>query len=89
MEKISISEKANAINDQVVKPDFNERKLSFKKSGADPVFNSLAAEGCEFFFHYIDWLGLAKDLNLMVLSSIHHYYYDLSDLKDVNVLVNL
>jgi hypothetical protein len=55
----------------------------------NPVFESLLAEGGENFFHYINWLGLAKDPNLMILSSIHHYYYDFNDLKGVKTLINL
>ncbi len=73
----------------MVKPDFNERSLSFDKSSASPVFENLVAEDCETFFHYIDWLGLAQDPNLMILSSTHHYYYDTDDLSGVNTLVNL
>jgi hypothetical protein len=55
----------------------------------NPVFDNLLAEGGENFFHYVNWLGLEKDPNLMVLSSIHHYYYDFNDLKGVRTLINL
>jgi hypothetical protein len=47
------------------------------------------SEGCENFVSYIDWLGLAKDTDLVVLSSMHHYYYDAEELKNVRTLVNL
>ena len=55
----------------------------------NPVFENLLAEGGENFYHYINWLGLGKDPNLMVLSSIHHYYYDFNDLKGIKTLINL
>jgi hypothetical protein len=55
----------------------------------NPVFESLLAEGGENFYHYLNWLGLSKEQNLMILSSIHHYYYDFNDLKGVKTLVNL
>ena len=34
----------------------------------------LLAEGGESFYNYVDWLGLVKDPDLVVLSSVHHYY---------------
>jgi hypothetical protein len=59
------------------------------ESQNNPVFESLLAEGGENFYHYINWLGLAKDSNLMILSSVHHYYYDFNDLKGVRTIINL
>jgi len=55
----------------------------------NPVKKILASEGREFFFNYIDWLGLAKDENPVILSSIHHYYYDTEEMKNVNTVINL
>jgi hypothetical protein len=49
----------------------------------------LTSEGCENFAGYINWLGLAKDPDLVVLSSMHHYYYDAEELKNVRTLINL
>lgn len=51
--------------------------------------NNVNAEGSETFMKYIDQLGLENDSNLIVLSSVHHYYYDVDELKNVNTLVNL
>lgn len=56
---------------------------------ARPAYDLLAAEGGESFFNYIDWLGLTKGSELIVLSPVHHYYYDLDDLKKINTVVNL
>jgi hypothetical protein len=55
----------------------------------NPVFEILAAEGCEDFINYIEWLGLAKDPNLVVLSSIYHYYYDAEEMNNVKNVINL
>jgi len=66
-----------------------DKYLSMDENQNNPVFDNLLAEGGENFFHYVNWLGLAKDPNLMVLSSIHHYYYDFNDLKGVRTLINL
>jgi hypothetical protein len=49
----------------------------------------LVTEGCEDFVNYIEWLGLTRDPNLVVLSSMHHYYFDAEEMKSVRTLVNL
>ena len=74
---------------QLVKTNTGETVVSLEEDQNNPVFENLAAEGGENFFHYINWLGIGKDPNLMILSSIHHYYYDFNDLKGVKTLVNL
>jgi len=72
-----------------IKVDLREKNLSNEKIGINPVFDNLIAEGGENFFHYIRWMGFTKDSNLMILSSLHHYYYDYSDLEGVKTLINL
>jgi hypothetical protein len=52
-------------------------------------FEILAEEGYEDFVNYIEWLGLAKDPDLVVLSSVRHYYYDAVEMKNIRTLVNL
>jgi hypothetical protein len=49
----------------------------------------LASEGNENFRNYIEWLGLSRDPKLVVLSSIHHYYYDAEEMTGVGTVVNL
>lgn len=49
----------------------------------------LASEGNESLKHYIEWLGLSHDPKLVVLSSIHHYYYDAEEMTNVKTVVNL
>lgn len=49
----------------------------------------LASEGNESFRHYIEWLGLASDPKLVVLSSVHHYYYDAEEMRHIKTVVNL
>jgi len=68
---------------------FYQNYLPVKTVENSPVFKKLAAEDCEEFHYYIKWLGLAKDPNLIILSSLHHYYYDTEDLKKVETMVNL
>lgn len=60
-----------------------------KISETNPVLNNLLSEGCEDFIHYLKMLGFAEETNLMVLSSLHHYYYDLTDLKGIKILLSI
>jgi len=58
-------------------------------SGPEPAISKLIAEGGESFYNYIDWIGLIKDPELIVLSGVHHYYFDNEDLKNTNTVINL
>ncbi|MCE5347910.1 MAG: hypothetical protein LLG13_16705 [Bacteroidales bacterium] len=49
----------------------------------------LAAEGHKSLFSYIELLGLASDPNIIILSSMHHYFYDSEEMRDVKTVVNL
>ncbi len=75
--------------DLLVNPDAGEKKVTMDENEDNPLFETLLSEGGENFFHYVNWLGLAKDTNLMILSSVHHYYYDFNDLKGVKTIINL
>jgi len=89
MGKNTVTYKTETDNNQLVNASLGMATKSMDENQNNPVFDNLAAEGGENFFHYINWLGLARDPNLMVLSSIHHYYYDFNDLKGVKTLINL
>jgi hypothetical protein len=49
----------------------------------------LIAEGGKNFYSYVEWLGLADQPDLIVLSSEHHYYYDSEEMKSINTIINL
>ena len=89
MERPSVKYKPVNINYQPVSAAMEGNIVSADENQNHPVFENLLAEGGENFYHYINWLGLAKDPNLMILSSIHHYYYDFNELKGVRTLINL
>ena len=89
MEKPNVKYKSEIINNQSIKAGIGDKSDPMDENQNNPVFDSLLAEGGENFYHYITWLGLSKDPNLMILSSIHHYYYDFNDLKGVKTLINL
>jgi hypothetical protein len=89
MERNNVTYKSEIINNQSIKADTGDKSVSMDENQNNPVFENLLAEGGENFFHYINWLGLSKDPNMMILSSIHHYYYDFNDLKGVTTIINL
>jgi hypothetical protein len=88
MEHNSVLARTN-IGDKFARANFSENAISFEKSRTNPVLESILSEGGDDFFRYLNWIGLAKEPNLMVLSSMHHYYYDHNDLMGIKTLINL
>src|SRR5450759_1249456 len=86
--RIAINE-PDVINNQRINTFLNPGGTSIDLIKNNPVFEILTAEGCENFVNYIEWLGLAKDPDLVVLSSQHHYYYDAEEMKNVKTVINL
>jgi len=48
---------------------------------ADEAVDNLITEGGEDFYNYVNSIGLAKDPDLIVLSSRRGYYYDVQEMK--------
>lgn len=69
--------------------DLRENHLPSETSEVSPVLYNLLSAGCRDYFLYVKWLGLLTEPDLMVLSSIHHYYYDLVDLNGIRILINI
>jgi hypothetical protein len=46
-------------------------------------------EGYESLYNYVEWIGLAKEPDLIVLSSKHHYYYDPKEMNSFKTVINL
>jgi hypothetical protein len=75
----------------------NQRISSYINPAIKPVsypesntfLETLALEGWDNLLSYLKWIGLDKDPKLVVLSSAHHYYYDIEDMKNVKTVVNL
>ncbi len=63
--------------------------FQFNVTEKNPVIEKLARSKFKIFIDYLEWLGLASDPNLIVLSPTHHYYYDNEDLKEVTTVLNL
>jgi hypothetical protein len=79
----------DAINNQSINALNYKTGVSIDSIENSPVFRILAAEGCENFVNYMERLGLARDANLVVLSSQHYYYYDAEEMKNVSTVINL
>jgi hypothetical protein len=82
------TDNANAVNNQRINAFVNLSGAAVDLGKNKPVNDILAAEGCENFVNYLDLLGLAGDPNLIVLSSLHHYYYDADEMKNIQTIIN-
>ncbi len=56
---------------------------------SNEAVDRLYTEGGEGFYNYVNSLGLSKDSDLIVLSSLHHYYYDSEEMNSAKTVVNL
>ena len=82
-------DKLENINNQRINALVNLREASVDFVKNNPGFEILTSENCENFANYIELLGLSKDPNLVVLSSLHHYYYDAEEMMNVKTVINL
>jgi hypothetical protein len=88
MENISdLQTRQNSNSTGINHPDRD--RSSHGISGFFPAIVNLIAEDGENFFRYLKSLGLTRENNLVVLSSRHHYYYDMDEMKSVKTLINL
>jgi hypothetical protein len=69
--------------------EFDERRLSGDKLTTSSVLDMMVSEGGIDFYNYLSWIGLSSEPDVMVLSSLQHYYYDHNDLKGIGMLVNM
>ena len=89
MKSKTLSGNKNISKGQIVIKHSRNESDKIIKTEISPVFARLAEEGHEDFYNYLDWLGLAKDPGLLILTSAHHYYFENEDLKKIKTVVNL
>ncbi len=77
------------IRNKITRVNFDEELLSGDRTRTNPILENILTEGGNDFYQYMTWIGLDKEPNIMVLSSMHHYYYDHNDLKGIRTLVNI
>jgi len=86
--KIEIYE-PDVINNQKITPFIRPYNFQDNNSRNIRVIKTLKAEGCDDFVNYIEWLGLSKDPDMLVLSSMHHYFYDAEEMKKFKSVISL
>jgi hypothetical protein len=67
----------------------NSGEQSVSLNDNKSVFEILVAEGREDFKKFIDSTGIAREKNMVVLSSLHNYFYDADEMKNVSTVINL
>jgi len=77
------------INNQRINTLINFGGSSVDLVKSNTVLRVPTTENCENFTKYIERLDLSKDPNLVVLSSLHHYYYDADEMTNVKTIINL
>jgi hypothetical protein len=89
MENISVSNQVRILNDRIdiTRPD--RETTTGRKTGFSPSVVKIIAEGGENFFLYLKRFGFLKEVNMLVLSSVHHYFYDEKELVSVRTLVTI
>ena len=79
----------DSINNQRINSFVNLSGASVDLVRNNPVREILTDEGGENFVEYLELLDLANDPNLVVLSSLHHYYYDAEEIINIKSIINL
>jgi hypothetical protein len=88
MESISVL-KRDVTDSSLTRLNFIDKDLITEKTRSNPMLENILSEGGSDFFQYLSWAGLVREPNLMVLSSMHHYYYDHNDMTGIKTLINL
>jgi len=83
------AEELKHTDNQRVKKSSHLKSSMIKNTEINPVYAELVGEGHEDFYNYLDWLGLLKAPNLLILTSSHHYYFEVEDLKNIKTVVSL
>jgi hypothetical protein len=86
--RININEPKSTDNQSIISLSV-VRDSTYSSVEYIPVKEILVAEGCENFKNYIEILGLSLDQDFVVLSSIHHYFYDAEEMKNTKGIINL
>jgi len=82
-------QKTKAINNQMISTSDIKEGSANGIINLDGISNILIKECNASFSNYLEWLGLSHDPKLVVLSSVHHYYYDAEEMKNIKTVVNL
>jgi len=77
------------INKQRINILINNGGASSELLKSNSVMKVSENEDFKNFGEYIERLGVSGDSNLLILSSLHHYYYDAEEMINVKTVINL
>lgn len=89
MENASVTNKTDTIKNKVHKLNTEGRIVPSATTRMNPAIAELISGGGEDFYHFLQYLNLSCESQIMVLSQRHHYYFEYRDLIDVKVLINI
>lgn len=89
MNKRTIFDNPGAMADQIMRTNLVRTDSPVGLSTTNKAINDLIDEGGDSFYNYVEWRGLIKDPDLIVLSSVHHYFFDNNELKNINTIINI
>jgi len=84
-----VAEKTVIISNRSISTNLNLNPGQSGASETGRANDALLAEGGLNFYNYIRRLGLESDPDIVVISSLRHFYYDAEELIKVKALVNL
>ena len=77
------------IYEDVTKSSFTGKNILPEKLNHSLAAENLRSKTGNDFLQYLTWLQMENEPDLMALPSMHHYYYEINDLKNIKILVNL
>ena len=83
------TDKLEVTNNQMINSLVNLGETSTDLGRSNPVLRTFTNEEGGNFVNYIEQLDLVKDPNMVVLSSLHHYYYDAEEMIGIKTVINL
>src|SRR3989339_1236376 len=89
MNNFSLAREADIKSERRVKRNLSIQNNPVEILNTGEAINKLISEGGDSFYNYVEWIGLLKDPDLIVLSSLHHYFFDNEDLKNTKTIINL
>lgn len=85
----SIALRKSEISEEFKKSPFIGKVFTPEKISHNTAAEYIRSETGNDFVQYLQWLQMEDEPNLMTLSSMHHYYYEMNDLKNIKILINL
>jgi hypothetical protein len=84
-----VEESTKETDNKRVRRSSHPKSSMIESTEKNQLYAELVGEGNEDFYNYLDWLGLVKVSDLLVLTSSHHYYFEVEDLKNIRTVINL